>query len=57
MQERDWIEIPQVDIPDEVTQVDRPEIGETTPHPSPQSPQAAGSVEPTGSGRIGFTVE
>ncbi|MFM1653143.1 hypothetical protein ACI7RC_13690 [Brevibacillus sp. B_LB10_24] len=34
-------EIPQVDVPDEFTQVDLPEIGETTPHPqTPDNPQA-----------------
>jgi len=43
-------EIPQIDIPDEVTQVDLPEIGETTPHPDVTSPQAVTTV-----GHIGFT--
>ncbi len=33
-------EMPQPEIPDEVRQVDMPEIGETTPHPKPESPQA-----------------
>lgn len=33
-------EIPSVDIP-EITEVNRPEIGETTPHPdTPDHPQA-----------------
>ncbi|WNC14138.1 hypothetical protein [Brevibacillus brevis] len=36
----DRIEIPQIEVPDEVRQVDLPEIGETTPHPKPDSPQA-----------------
>lgn len=39
--ENDMVEIPQIHIPDEVTQVDRPEIGETTPHPKPESPLAS----------------
>ncbi|MFY0544366.1 hypothetical protein [Brevibacillus sp. H7] len=52
--ERELIEIPQVDIPDEVTQVDRPEIGETTPHPDPTSPQADLPASPERSGPIGF---
>lgn len=33
-------EIPQVDLPDEITQVDFPEIGETTPHPLTPDQQA-----------------
>ncbi|UFJ39778.1 hypothetical protein LOK74_17215 [Brevibacillus humidisoli] len=33
-------EIPQIDIPDEVTHVNRPEIEETTPHPTSPNPQA-----------------
>jgi hypothetical protein len=54
--ERPFIEIPQVDIPDEVTQVDMPEIGETTPHPKPASPQADMPTSSGGSSRpIGFT--
>jgi hypothetical protein len=48
--EKPYVEIPQIDIPDEVTQVDRPEIGETTPHPTPASPQ----VEGTDTSKIGF---
>ncbi|GED68868.1 hypothetical protein BRE01_25700 [Brevibacillus reuszeri] len=39
--EKDWIEIQQPQIPDEVRQVELPEIGETTPHPKPESPQAS----------------
>ncbi|MGQ7279291.1 hypothetical protein ACT91Q_15085 [Brevibacillus thermoruber] len=51
--EKDIVEIPQVDIPDEVTQVELPEIGETTPHPKPGSPLAsAGDAERP----IGFTT-
>ena len=42
--EKDFVEIPQPDIPDEVRQVDLPEITETTPHPKPESPQAATGV-------------
>lgn len=60
--ENDMVEIPQIHIPDEVTQVDRPEIGETTPHPKPDSPLASsGTAEPDSdnsskesSERIGF---
>ncbi|QDS38249.1 hypothetical protein [Brevibacillus brevis] len=60
--ENDMVEIPQIHIPDEVTQVDRPEIGETTPHPKPDSPLAStGTAEPVSdndskesSERIGF---
>lgn len=47
-------ELPQVDIPDEVTQVDLPEISENTPHPSPVSPQASGFSQPPKSNSIGF---
>ncbi len=36
--EKDWIEIAQPEIPDEVRQVELPEIGETTPHPKPEGP-------------------
>ncbi|MCM3144197.1 hypothetical protein [Brevibacillus sp. MER 51] len=60
--ENDMVEIPQIHIPDEVTQVDRPEIGETTPHPKPDSPLASiGTADPASdsgsnesSERIGF---
>lgn len=41
--EKDWVEMPQTEIPDEVQQVELPEIGETTPHPKPDSPLAAGA--------------
>jgi hypothetical protein len=55
-------EMPQPEIPDEVRQVDLPEIGETTPHPQPDSPQAASNEtghaegQPTGDviSHIGF---
>jgi hypothetical protein len=51
--EKEIVEIPQVDIPDEFTQVEIPEIGETTPHPKPDSPLAtAGEAEQP----IGFTT-
>ncbi|MGZ0050777.1 hypothetical protein [Brevibacillus gelatini] len=43
--EKDIVEIPQTDIPDEVRQVDLPEIGVTTPHPKPESPLASGGGE------------
>ena len=42
--ENDLKEIPQTEIPDEVRQVDVPEIGETTPHPKPESPLATGET-------------
>jgi len=54
--EKPFVEIPQVDIPDEVTQVDLPEIVETTPHPQPTSPQASVTAESGNDSRpIGFT--
>jgi hypothetical protein len=34
----------QTDFPDEIIEVNRPEIGETTPHPDTPQPQA-GMVE------------
>ncbi|MFC4768148.1 hypothetical protein [Effusibacillus consociatus] len=43
--DRQTPEIPQVDLPDEVTQVDMPEIGETTPHPQTPDPQAVTFTE------------
>lgn len=47
--DNDMVEIPQIDIPDEVTQIDRPEIGESTPHPKPDSPLASnGTADSTG---------
>lgn len=56
-------EIPQVDIPDEFTQVDRPEVEIITPHPQPTNPQVAGSTtgmsvvdeEKQAKEQIGFT--
>lgn len=51
---REYTEIPQVDIPDEVTQVELPEIVENTPHPDPTSPQASGSGQSRKAGAIGF---
>ncbi|QQE75118.1 hypothetical protein KDJ56_04075 [Brevibacillus composti] len=51
---KDLIEIPPIHIPDEVRQVDLPEIGETTPHPEPDSP--AVHTEETDRS-IGFTAE
>lgn len=57
-------EIPQVDIPDEFTQVDRPEVEITTPHPAdPANPQAVASTSGGGMAskenqakeQIGFT--
>jgi hypothetical protein len=41
-------EIPPLDTPDEFTQVDRPEIDTTTPHPEPGSPQAKKKTDETG---------
>jgi hypothetical protein len=52
--EKDLVEIPQIEIPDEVRQVDLPEIGETTPHPKPESPVASyGTAEGAGDGQTG----
>jgi hypothetical protein len=51
--EKDFVEIPQPDIPDEVRQVDLPEITETTPHPKPESPQAAKVVAGQATGEQG----
>lgn len=56
--EKPFTEIPQVDIPDEVRQIDLPEIGETTPHPAPTSPQAiAGGTGQTEGKQIGFSQQ
>lgn len=59
--EKDWVEISQPEIPDEVRQVELPEIGETTPHPKPESPRAShGEAAPAENGagesseQIGF---
>lgn len=38
--ERPLPEVPQIEIPDEVTHTNRPEIIETTPHPQMPDPQA-----------------
>ncbi|MGN7469511.1 hypothetical protein [Brevibacillus sp. SAFN-007a] len=52
---KEIVEIPQTDIPDEVRQVDLPEIGETTPHPKPESPLAShGRDSGETAGPIGF---
>ncbi|CAM5782011.1 hypothetical protein I532_21725 [Brevibacillus borstelensis AK1] len=52
--EKDLIEIPHIDIPDEIRQVDLPEIGETTPHPKPSSPSVqTGETERS----VGFLAE
>ncbi|KQL46252.1 hypothetical protein AN963_14880 [Brevibacillus choshinensis] len=54
--ENDQIEMPQIEIPDEVRQVEIPEIGETTPHPKPDSPLAssdtAGHAEGEATGAV-----
>ncbi|USG66687.1 hypothetical protein NDK47_05150 [Brevibacillus ruminantium] len=52
--EKDLIEIPPINIPDEIRQVELPEIGETTPHPKPDSP-AVHTEKPAPS--IGFLEE
>jgi hypothetical protein len=58
--DREVVEMPVIEIPDEVRQVDRPEIGETTPHPKPDSPLAtyptteSRDEEDSGGERIGF---
>ncbi|MBO8165082.1 MAG: hypothetical protein H0Z34_15470 [Brevibacillus sp.] len=36
-------EIPQVDIPDEITHVNHPEVEEMTPHPQTPDPQVGQS--------------
>lgn len=52
--ENDLVEMPQTEIPDEVRQVELPEIGETTPHPKPESPLAGNeSTGHTESGSAG----
>jgi hypothetical protein len=51
---KEFTEMPQVDIPDEVTQIDLPEIGETTPHPKPESPQAMPGTGEEKQATIGF---
>ncbi len=43
-------EVPQVDLPDEFTQVDRPEFDITTPHPEPTNPQSR--MNTTGAGNV-----
>lgn len=41
-QNKEMIELPQIHIPDEITQADAPEIGVSTPHPDTGgSPQAS----------------
>lgn len=55
-------EMPQVDIPDEITQVDFPEFDETTPHPDVTSPQAGSASGSTpdvknAANPIGFRTE
>lgn len=59
--DQDIVEMPQIDIPDEIRQADVPEIEETTPHPKPESPLATYSsygkteTDDRGEGeRIGF---
>lgn len=44
---RDIQEIPQVDLPDELTQTDLPEIGESAPHPQTPDPQVQRSSPAT----------
>ena len=55
------VEMPQIEIPDEIRQTEIPEIEETTPHPKPESPLADygtnGAAEPSdgnGDEKIGF---
>lgn len=50
--EKEIVEIPQTDIPDEVRQVDLPEIGVTTPHPKPESPLASDGGEQVAGERV-----
>ncbi|WP_167568757.1 hypothetical protein [Brevibacillus migulae] len=51
---REYTEMPPVEIPDEITQVDLPEFEEYTPHPDPSSPQVTGSGEHHSGNSIGF---
>ena len=55
--EKDWIEIAQPEIPDEVRQVELPEIGETTPHPKPESPIASNEKATVAEGGAGESTE
>ncbi|WP_126428532.1 hypothetical protein [Brevibacillus marinus] len=47
-------EIPPIDVPDEITHVNRPEIEETTPHPQTPNPQAG---QPTHASADSFAGE
>ncbi len=55
--ERDIIEIPQVDIPDEVTHTNSPEIIETTPHPQTPDPQVREGFAAERAAHVGFITE
>ncbi|MGG1660669.1 hypothetical protein [Brevibacillus sp. NRS-1366] len=55
--EKDWVEISQPEIPDEVRQVEIPEIGETTPHPKPESPVASNGEAGSTEGGAGESTE
>jgi hypothetical protein len=51
-------EIESTNIPNEITEVDFPEVGETTPHPQTSDPQAGTIAEGAGErkteNKIGF---
>ncbi|HZG16565.1 MAG TPA: hypothetical protein VE710_16380 [Candidatus Bathyarchaeia archaeon] len=51
---REYTEMPPVEIPDEITQVDLPEFEEYTPHPAPTSPQVSGGEQNNSGETIGF---
>ncbi len=53
MERNENIEIPQVDIPDEVTHTNQPEVEITTPHPVVPQPEA-GVLPAEPSRKIGF---
>jgi hypothetical protein len=66
MNQQNFTEIPQVDMPNEFPQVDRPEVEIETPHPQTTDPQAGVANTNTGSqssnsssvaGPIGFRTE
>ena len=53
MERNENIEIPQIDIPDEVTHTNQPEVEITTPHPVVPQPDA-GVMPAEPSRKIGF---
>ncbi|GAB7387496.1 hypothetical protein BSNK01_13330 [Bacillaceae bacterium] len=45
LERKESVEIPPVDIPDEIRHTNRPEIGETTIHPGSPDPQVRNVTE------------